>query len=956
MKSIITGLLIVLLLACSKEENPTAVVLDGPSFLSHQLGHTTTADIQALTLEQQIGQLLIRKQKGVPGPAIVALIRAGQLGGLQFSHIHPDSFLLWRDSLQAISPHPLYISLEGEGHFNAAFEESSTIPSWWVWQASGIDSLGDFADQMFEQQLEQLGVNWLLMPGIAASLAEASSGLAQNYSLCDEAGRLGIVQSLPLEAYTCPDSSAQELALMQKYASLINWGLSGLKYPLNTEERLTHYTAFSHFFRARMHYGGLFIAEADTVSMAQLKKLAASDGDVLLTSAAPHDVAKTIKAAMSTGLISKAWLQEKVEKNYRARSWAAHKQKPKEAPANNQDFPLLQASLAGASKKIEKGYTSLQSYFSAEDWAYWDYMAQASALVLATDPQGLVPLALPSASGFSIIHYTHDTGKAFNEAFGKYAAYKSWKVEDGKGLERLLNRTNERSCHIIVIDDMPVDSTQAALLNELGQSSSPVIVVNFGQADNLAYLDSSLVVIQSFAHTSLSKKLVPQLLFGSLPAKGRLPYTISPAFVKGQGLTTDKIRLEYGIPQQQGLTPQALVGIDAIVHTAIKDKIFPGAQVLVAKGGNVVYQKSFGYHTYAQKRAVNDKDLYDLASITKVAATSLVAMKAYEDKQYELGGKLKHYLPMKASSKLKHITPRQLLSHRTGLQPHMPVVPYLLSRDTQNANCDLYFCKSPSEEFPIQVADSFFFSSQYHRQMLTDMHQLRPKRTKFRYSDANFVLLQQLLEHKGKNSLDSLAYKNFYQPLGLRYTLFKPLSAFPRRSIVPTQKDERWRYQLLQGYVHDETAGLLGGVAGHAGLFSNAADLAVILQLLLNEGQYGGHQFLKPSTIKLFTAAKHGNHRGLGFDKPKAEDIEEGDFFPKAVSTNIYGHKGFTGGCVWVDPQNELIYIFLSNRVYPDAYNKQIFRKRIRERVHQVIYKALDTYSPPALPLLAMDR
>ena len=943
-------------MACRNEETKTTIVLDGPSFLSHQLDSTDTEIIQALTIEEQIGQLIVYKQKGAPSPALIASIRSGQLGGIQFSHINPDTFLFWKDALQAISPHPLYLSLEGEGFFNAAFEESTKIPSWWTWRASGVDSLREYANLMFRQQLEQLGPNYILMPGIDKSLAEESSGLAQHYRFCNETGRLSIVQSLPLEAYAWPDSSIQELELIQKYAPLINLGLSGLKYPLSIDERASNQQAFAHFFRQRLYYGGLFIAEADTISKAHLKGMVKTDSDILLSSVAPQVIIKNIKDAVSAGILKKGWLQEKARRNYQAKVWSVNKMEKQEKAPENQELQLLQASIAGARKKVENPYASLEAYFGSDDWAYWDYMVQASSLVLAADPQDLVPLTLPSAFGFSIINYTKTTDNTFNDVFGKYAAYKSWRVGDWKSLEKLLSRSNENNCPLIVIDNIAIDSIQASHLNELAQMSRPVIIVNFGQANNLIHLDTSLIVIQSFSNSSLSKKLVPQLLFGSLPAKGRLPYTISPKFVKGQGRNTEKNRLEYGIPQQVELTPQALVGIDAIVNTAIKDKVFPGAQVLVAKGGNVIYQKSFGYHTYAQKRAVKDKDLYDVASITKVAATSLVAMKAYEEHKYKLKGKLKQYLPMKASSKLKHITPGQLLSHRTGLQPHMPVIPYLLSRDTQNANCDLYFCDVASEEFAIQVADSFFFSTSYHQQVLEDLHKLKPKRTTYRYSDVNFVLLQKMLEHKGNNSLDSLAYKGFYHQLGLRHTLFKPLSAFPNTSIVPTQKDERWRYQLLQGYVHDETAGLLGGVAGHAGLFSNAGDLAVIFQMLLDEGQYGGHQFLKPATIKLFTAAKHGNHRGLGFDKPKTEDIKEGDFFPKAASTNIYGHKGFTGGCVWVDPTNELIYIFLSNRVYPDAYNKQIFRKRIRERVHQVIYKALGTYDAPELPLLAMKE
>ena len=319
-------------------------------------------------------------------------------------------------------------------------------------------------------------------------------------------------------------------------------------------------------------------------------------------------------------------------------------------------------------------------------------------------------------------------------------------------------------------------------------------------------------------------------------------------------------------------------------------------------------------------------------------------MKLYEEGAINPNARLRNQMALPRTSRLRNLTVKKLMTHQSGLQPHMPVVPYLLYRDMENADCSRYFCDHPSDTFAVQVANAFYFDKRYIRKIQEDVNRLRP-RNRYRYSDVNFILMQQLVEEKAGAPLDSFTAAHFYNPLGLQHTGFRPLLWKDSSEIVPTQYDRRWRHQLIHGYVHDETAALFGGVAGNAGLFSTAEDLAVVFQMLLNGGTYGGERYLESKTIEYFTSARHGNYRGLGFDKPEAKTIKSGKF-PEQIGKAAFGHTGFTGTCAWADPDQGLTYIFLSNRIYPDTKNRKLFEKRVRERIHQVIYDALDTYVP----------
>ncbi|MEL6867530.1 MAG: serine hydrolase, partial [Bacteroidota bacterium] len=397
-----------------------------------------------------------------------------------------------------------------------------------------------------------------------------------------------------------------------------------------------------------------------------------------------------------------------------------------------------------------------------------------------------------------------------------------------------------------------------------------------------------------------------------------------------------------------------LVSIDAIVQQAIRLGAFPGAQVLVAKEGKVIYQKSFGKHQFDNRQLVHADDLYDLASITKIASTTLAMMHLYEQRAFKLNSAIGPYIQCDKKQPIGKLSFKRLLTHQSGLQANMPIAPFIMFEDTTNLACNTYFCKSRKSPTDIQIADSMFMTSTWVDSIWQEVYSLKPRRRKrFRYSDVNFNLIQRFIESHTKMGLDRFVNQQFYRSLHMQHTAFRPLEKFKAHQIIPTTDDKKWRKQLLRGYVHDESAALLGGVGGNSGLFSNTQDLAVLFQMLLNGGNYGGKKYLKKSTIDYFTAARHGNHRGLGFDKPtKTRNRTSSD----KASRQTYGHTGFTGTCVWVDPAEDLIFIFLTNRISPDIHNKKIFKHKVRKRLHNVVYEALNTYEAPTDVLLPREE
>ena len=500
-----------------------------------------------------------------------------------------------------------------------------------------------------------------------------------------------------------------------------------------------------------------------------------------------------------------------------------------------------------------------------------------------------------------------------------------------------------------------------------------LILVHFGSGNRLAALPKGhpfKAILLSFESGKVSQEIAAQILFGGIPCQGMLAKNINSHFDFGTGFSTNKIRLGYRAAFEKAYT-DTLRQIDQIVYKAIRERATPGCQVLVVKDGDVIYNKAFGYHTYNKKQHVSINDLYDIASVTKIVSSVPSVMKMYDEGKLKLEDSLSYFLPRLIGTNKQGIQLQDMLIHQAGLEAWIPF--YLRTIDKDRLKGDIYnkryssqynikldtwvymnrsvkyrsdiFRHSSGGKFNVKVSDKLYMNYEYLDSIKMGIDTSKvDENPVYRYSDLGYYYIKEIVEKAYDEPLDQFVSENFYKPIGAFKTLYKPLSKYDEKDIVPTENDKAWRKELVHGYVHDPGAAMLGCVGGHAGVFSSAEDLAKILQMYLNKGSYGGVQYIKPKTIERFTSTvKEDNRRGIGFDKPVLDKTLSGPSCNEASDAS-FGHSGFTGTLVWVDPEYNLVYVFLSNRIHPNQYNKRLISTDVRTNIQSAIYHSLPEY------------
>ena len=469
--------------------------------------------------------------------------------------------------------------------------------------------------------------------------------------------------------------------------------------------------------------------------------------------------------------------------------------------------------------------------------------------------------------------------------------------------------------------------------------ASPYSLLNIKSFNNL---ESILVAYQN---SVIAQKIAAQTIFGAIDAKGVLPVSIKNKFPEGTSISTKNLkRLQYSIPESVGMSSVKLQRIDSVANLVLEKKMSPGLQILVARHGVVVYEKSFGFHTDKKNNSVKSTDVYDVASLTKILASLPMMMKAEEDKKIKLTSTLKSILPAFKNSNKDTLTVLEILSHYGRLKAWIPF--YKLTQDsiTKN-NLKEFYSQTRSKRFSIKVAENLYLNNSYKDSIYKFIRDSEQRiDAGYKYSDLGYYLFKEVLEKKYKSSLDDLVQEQFYKPLGANRMTYLPLNKLDKSSIVPSEKDTYYRNQLLHGYVHDMGAAMLGGVAGHAGLFANANDVAKMMQLYLQKGYYGGKRYFKKETFDKFNKRYYSEkkvRRGLGFDKPQLDPEIKATC--GCVSDESFGHSGFTGTYTWADPESEILYVFLSNRVFPTMENYGLVDEDIRTKIQQIIQDAILT-------------
>lgn len=469
---------------------------------------------------------------------------------------------------------------------------------------------------------------------------------------------------------------------------------------------------------------------------------------------------------------------------------------------------------------------------------------------------------------------------------------------------------------------------------------------------------------------SLNKEVQQRVangIFGKETLSGRLSASIGSLFKAGDGITISPQSLRYFIPDEYGMRSSVLNEIDSIALEGIKGDAYKGCQVLIMKNGRTMFHKSYGTYTGDPSKPITENSIFDIASLSKTSGTLLAVMKLYDKGLFNLSDKISDHLPYLKGTDKQNITIRELLYHESGLissigfylkaidKKSYPGRLYKASRDADHdvridartyAQSKFKFHKGfisdkPTDEHTLQISDNMWLTKSFNDSIIAGIINTPLKDKRYRYSCVGFILLQKLVEEKSGMRMDEFLAKEFFEPMGLKHTAYLPLRYFNKEDIVPSSVDKFLRKTTLQGYVHDEAAAFQGGVSGNAGMFSNAEDIARIHLMIMNGGVLDGKRYLSKETCHLFTTSKSKiSRRGLGFDKPDMTNLHKSPCCTMAPAT-VYGHTGFTGTCAWVDPTNNLIFVFMSNRIYPDPWVNELSKLNIRSRIQEKMYKSL---------------
>lgn len=933
---------------CTKDE-ASSIVSTVP-FLKQSNLIWADSMLATMSERQKIAQLFVWETQSRDPQELLPAVNELEIGGFLLNDFPLIPYLALSDTLRRISPIPLFFASEVKTLFNDQFTDVKPLPSEAMINATANDSLFEHLNNLAAKQALTLGINLNLSQTIGAQQFDGSRLQSERTAALADKRIIHVATDFTAFYPNLSDTSQRLQILHKPVKLLVAQGIGGIalspqlpSLPKQAEIPLN----YQDYFKSQFNYQGLLIRKSSNGEMA-LRHLQSGADLLLLQSNEPAVFVNTVQNALENGKLSSETIDYKVRKILMAKKWMANGFDypiPHQTPAKAAlQVNVTPKTLTADSKKMTIG--KIYRHFIDSKWDYFNYQIAHESMTVLGAKQNLLPIKDLNQQSIRIITYGDHPFRDFKSQLNNYISYSDRRhtaAEFGTKAALLSGKSNYLNI-LLLQEGQALEAADSAFLANLAQVNQrkKLLIVNFGIPAQIKTLDTTYTILQAYQLRPETESIAAQVLVGGLEASGKLPIDLYPNWKFGDGIHAPKIRLSFAPSQYVNIRPEKLVGINAIANGAIRSKATPGCQVLVAKNGHIIYNQSFGYHTYKRKQRVQLDDLYDIASVTKIAATALVSMKAFEKEQFSINDRIRKHLPEYRNAPFKNTRIKDLMTHQSGIQPHLPVIPYLLYRGPKNTACDSFFCKEISDTYNTQIANDFYFQKRLQDSIWHNMNEVKVSSSRrYKYSDVNMVVTQRLLETKMKQPLDQLAKQYFYQPLGLRHISYNPLNQFEKKQIIPTEKDVKWRQQQLAGFVHDEGAALLGGVAGHAGLFANTRDLAVLLQMLLDGGQYGGRQFLDKSTIDLFTSAKHGNHRGLCFDKYHSSNRSGR---AAEMSRSAFGHTGFTGTCAWADPETGLVYIFLSNRLHPSVRNRKLFSQRIRARIHQVVYSALDSY------------
>ena len=945
--------------------------------------HWVDSVYASLTMDQRIAQLLMIRVHTDQDQAYydrkVQEVARHNIGGVAFFRGGPARQAQLTNRLQQAAATPLLIAMDAEWGLAMRLDSTISFPRQMTLGAIQDEAMIYMMGLEVGRQLNRMGVHMNFAPVIDVNNNQANPvinfrafgedrkqvarrGAAYMKGMQDM-GILACAKHFPGHGDTDADShytlpllnhSPHEIDSIHLYPfkELIRQGLHSvmiahLQIPALEPERNLASTLSENIVSGllvqEMGFGGLVVTDAlDMRGVSdyfqpgelELRALMAGNDILLLPENVPAAIA-SIRRAVEQGIIPEEIV------NMRCRKILYYKEKA----------GLKNGGMVDLKKLIEDLNPPRAHLLNKQ-------LAEA-AVTLVKNHHELLPVKPPYSNSVASLAIGAGPGGAFQSMLGNYTDIPAFTIPKEHGQEqasRMIRNLDPYELVIISVHNNSmfqtrqygIDARTVSLVRAIAKNKRVVLALFANPysldlfKDAIEDTDAILVAYQEGRHF---EEAAAQIIFGGIQARGMLPVSISPYFPAGTGLVTpEKFRIGFGDPEDVGMDSRMLQKVDSIVHDGLAAGAYPGCQLVLIKDGMVIYNKAFGHHTYDKRRPVRTSDIYDLASVTKIAATTAAIMQLSERGMIDMDGTLGDYLPWLKGSDKEKLVLREVMAHQARLASWIPFFRETLPASGKEGPS--VYSRLVSGDFPVEVARNMYIHRDYRDTIFSRiLHSPLRNRNDYLYSDLGFILLAELVEQVSGLSLDRYAELAFYGPMGLRTMRFKPLEHFPGERIVPSENDKAFRNQVIQGYVNDPGAAMLGGVAGHAGLFSNALDLGILMQMFLQKGEYGGRQYFHELTVREFTRVQYGsskNRRGLGFDKPQLKRNEPGPAC-KSASASSYGHSGFTGTYTWVDPEVDLVYVFLSNRTYPDQSNRKIIQRDIRTNIHQAVYDAIKT-------------
>jgi beta-N-acetylhexosaminidase len=934
----------------------------------------------ALTPEQRLGQFFMvaaySNREKAHADRIERLVRNQGIGGVMFLQGGPKRQALLTNRFQAAAKVPLLIATDAEWGLDMRLDSTMHFAKQMTLGAMDDDRLVYQMGRDLGRKLRALGVHINFAPVVDVNsnpnnpvIGNRSFGENQDHvaalSVQYIKGLQGqkviaVAKHFPGHGDTDTDSHKAlpvvntDLARLEKVdlvpfqksfeAGALGVMVAHLYIPLfdttNAKTTTLSKALVTGLLQEKMGFKGLIFTDA--LNMRSVSKLykdgeldamaLAAGNDVLLFSEDVPAALTRITAAVAAGHLNQADLDARVKKILRAKYWAGLSK-----------YKHVNVATVRDSLNLPDGRVLAQSIFE-------------HAVTVVKNEDKLLPFQRLDTLRIAAITIGTQAEGPYATIFNKYQPGTVYAVPDRYAPDSTFSRIQGRlgNANVVVVSLHQMNNTPShsyglgdgALRFLKSLQADPkrkTVVVAMGNAYGLKYLESARTLVCGYEDHYAAQIVVPQVLFGALPARGKLPVTVSETMKVGTGLATpDLHRLRYAAPEREGLNSKIMSQIDHIALESIVTAATPGCQVLIAKNGTVVFDQSYGYGTYDQSQPVTESTLYDLASVTKVAGTLQAIMYLKDQGKLNLEEKVSAYLPEMQRTNKRDMTVRDVLLHQAGLKAGIPTWERTVRDGTLKP---AYYSSQRTDDFPnevapgeysIKAADDSVWAWTLRSALLPKVKGKYPAE----YSDLSFIIMKRLSEKILGQPLAEFLPSKFYRPLGLGTMTYNPLTRFPKSCIAPTENDTYYRREQLQGTVHDQTAALVGGVGGHAGLFATANDLAVLMQMNLQNGRYGGTSFFQSPVVTEFSHPQvAGNKRGLGWDRGDPSKPEGPT--SRLAPASTFGHTGFTGTCVWLDPDNQILYVFLSNRVYPDAGNVKLRTYNIRTRIQEVIYKAM---------------